>query len=319
MDDVAGTASHASPSGRSRARPDAVGLSTGEGVAPDDSFLAVHNRLLAYYGDPPPRTLQDPLSELIQTVLSQNTADINSDRAYASLVQRFGGDWEAVRAAPVNEIADAIRHGGLAEIKGARIKSILNRIVETVGELDLTFLRELPLEEGRAFLRSLGGVGPKTAACVLLFSCGRPALPVDTHVHRVSQRLGLVLQKATAEQAHALLEAMVPDGLVYSFHMLLIGHGRQICKAQRPRCFECPLADICPYLAKAQGPGIGGQESWQGDAGTPTLNIGSPQPLARVAHAGPLTPTPSPAPPTDDPSEATRPRLRTGRSPKTTT
>src|SRR5205814_9368352 len=129
--------------------------------------------------------------------------------------------------------ADAIRHGGLAEIKAARIKSILAEIAESAGELDLGFLRELPLEEGRAFLRSLGGVGPKTAACVLLFACGKPAMPVDTHVHRVSQRLGLVPTKATAEQAHAILEELVPPALVYDFHMNLIRHGRQRCKALR--------------------------------------------------------------------------------------
>ena len=211
-----------------------------------DLLDELHDRLLARYGEPPPRLLQDPLSELIQTVLSQNTADVNSDRAYASLMERFGGDWDAVRAAPVDQVADAIRRGGLAEIKAARIKSILDRIAETVGELDLTFLRDTSMEEGRTFLRSLGGVGPKTAACVLLFSCGKPALPVDTHVHRVSQRLGLVPAKATAEQAHAMLEAIVPVDKVYAFHMLLIGHGRQICKAQRPRCAECPVEDRCP-------------------------------------------------------------------------
>ena len=211
-----------------------------------DLLDELQDRLLAFYGEPPPRLLQDPLSELIQTVLSQNTADVNSDRAYASLMERFGGDWDAVRAAPVDQVADAIRRGGLAEIKAARIKSILDRIAETVGELDLTFLRDTSMEEGRTFLRSLGGVGPKTAACVLLFSCGKPALPVDTHVHRVSQRLGLVPAKATAEQAHAMLEAIVPVDKVYAFHMLLIGHGRQICKAQRPRCAECPVEDRCP-------------------------------------------------------------------------
>jgi len=242
-------------------------------------LTAVHHRLLAYYGEPAPRTLQDPLSELIQTVLSQNTADVNSDRAYASLMERFSGDWEAVRVAPTSDVADAIRHGGLAEIKAARIKSILDRIVETVGELDLGFLREMPLEEGRAYLRSLGGVGPKTAACVLLFACGRPALPVDTHVHRVSQRLGLVPTKATAEQAHSLLEAMVPEDLVYQFHMLLIGHGRQICKAQRPRCFECPVVDLCPFPEKNLGVDGQGQRT-------------RAKPLARVAHAGPVNPTP---------------------------
>jgi endonuclease-3 len=263
-----------------RSRKRAPNGSVDEGPA-HDRLLAIHDRLLGYYGQPPPRTLQDPLSELIQTVLSQNTADVNSDRAYASLMQRFGGDWDALRAAPVGEIADAIRIGGLAEIKSVRIKSILDRIVETVGELDLSFLREGPLDEGRAFLRSLGGVGPKTAACVLLFSCGKPALPVDTHVHRVSQRLGLVPQKATAEQAHALLEAMVPEHLVYSFHMLVIGHGRQICKAQRPRCFECPVEDVCPYPSK--GASVGSRDS---------TKLPSSKALGRVAHAGPLPPDP---------------------------
>ena len=242
------------------------------------NLAAIHDRLLEHYGEPMPRVLQDPLSELIQTVLSQNTADVNSDRAYASLMERFRGDWEAVRVAPTSDVADAIRHGGLAEIKAARIKSILDLIVETVGELDLGFLREVPLDEGRAFLRSLGGVGPKTAACVLLFACGKPALPVDTHVHRVSQRLGLVPPKATAEQAHALLEAMVPEELVYSFHMLLIGHGRQICKAQRPRCFECPVEDLCPYPDKVAGKNA-------------NAGVAAAQPLARVAHAGPVPPS----------------------------
>jgi endonuclease-3 len=212
--------------------------------------LEINDRLTAFYGEPEARPLQDPLSELIQTVLSQNTADVNSDRAYASLMERFGGDWEAVRAAPASEIADAIRHGGLAEIKAVRIKAILDEIAARVGKLDLGFLREVPLEEGRAFLRSLGGVGPKTAACVLLFACNQPALPVDTHVHRVSQRLGLVPSKASAEQAHTLLEAMLPPEQVYTFHMNLIRHGRQICKAQRPRCSSCPVLDLCPHPAK---------------------------------------------------------------------
>ncbi len=215
-----------------------------------DAALAITERLRAFYGDPQPRPLQDPLSELIQTVLSQNTADVNSDRAFASLMERFGGDWEAVRTAPVSEIADAIRSGGLADVKAARIKSILDRIVERCGELDLSFLRAVPLDEGRAFLRSLGGVGPKTAACVLLFSCGKAAMPVDTHVHRVSLRLGLVPARATAEQAHALLEEIVPPEQVYPVHMLLIRHGREICKAQRPRCPICPVADLCPYPSK---------------------------------------------------------------------
>lgn len=216
--------------------------------------LAINERLTAFYGEPEPRPLQDPLSELIQTVLSQNTADVNSDRAFASLMERFAGDWEAVRAAPTTEVADAIRIGGLAEIKSARIKAILGEIAARVGALDLMFLHHVPLEEGRTFLRSLGGVGPKTAACVLLFACGKPALPVDTHVHRVSQRLGLVPTKATAEQSHALLEAMIPPPLVYTFHMNLIRHGRRVCKAQRPLCAECAVVDLCPYPTRVVTP-----------------------------------------------------------------
>ena len=302
-----------------------------------ERLVALHDRLLEHYGPPPPRVLQDPLSELIQTVLSQNTADVNSDRAYASLTQRFGGDWEAVRAAPVSDIADGIRSGGLAEIKAARIKSILERIVERTGELDLSFLREAPLDEARAFLRSLGGVGPKTAACVLLFACGKPALPVDTHVHRVSQRLGLVPEKATADQAHALLEAIVPEELVYSFHMLLIGHGRQICKAQRPRCFECPVADLCPRVGlggKGLGKesGVAGREQSQSaphdravkekqrspsDSHQPNGKARERASLSRVAHAGPQPPTPNPAPnpPSQTPQSPTAP---TQQSPEAT-
>lgn len=214
---------------------------------PRERALDIHERLRAFYGEPGPRLLQDPLSELIQTVLSQNTADVNSDRAYANLLDRYGGNWDAVRDAPVEAIAETIRIGGLAEIKAARIKAILEAIAERVGELDLCFLRELPMEEGRAFLRSLGGVGPKTAACVLLFACGKPVLPVDTHVHRVSQRLGMVPEKAAAERAHELLEELIPSDLVYSYHMLLIRHGREVCKAQRPRCGECPVLDLCAY------------------------------------------------------------------------
>ncbi len=220
-----------------------------------DRALRVHDTLRDFYGPAAPRPLQDPLSELVQTILSQNTADINSDRAYASLVLRFGGDWSAVQGAPVGDVVDAIRIGGLAEIKAARIQTILSSIVERLGELDLSFLRAMPLEEGREFLRSLNGVGPKTAACVLLFACGKPAMPVDTHVHRVSQRLGIVPPKANAEHAHAILEGLIPPELVYSFHMMLITHGRQICKAQRPRCPDCPVAHLCDYPAKTQPAG----------------------------------------------------------------
>lgn len=267
--------------------------------SPQHSVLTVYEALRAFYGEPERKPLQDPLSELIQTILSQNTADVNSDRAFASLAARFDGDWERVRTAPVAEVADSIRIGGLAEVKAPRIQSILNGIAERVGELDLSFLRELPLEEGRAFLRSLGGVGPKTAACVLLFACGKPALPVDTHVHRVSQRLGLVPAKATAEQAHVLLEKVVPPDLVYSFHMLLIHHGRQLCKAQRPRCAACPVLARCPYArgqgsgARGQGPEAKGDEAQAQAARIDGIGRRSPP----SPRSSPQPPGPSPRPP----------------------
>ncbi len=211
---------------------------------------ALHQQLDNYYGAPPPRPARDPLAELVQTILSQNTSDVNSDRAYASLCDRYDEDWEAVRSAPLDELADAIRMGGLPNIKAKRIQAVLNQIGEQRGDLDLRFLRDRSLEEGRAFLRGLDGVGPKTAACVLLFSCGKPAFPVDTHVHRVSVRLGLAAPKATAEQAHQVLESSVPADLAYAFHMDLIRHGREICKAQRPRCAACPVAHLCEFPGK---------------------------------------------------------------------
>ncbi len=197
------------------------------------------------YGPRPWRPRQDPLSELMAVVLSQNTSDVNSHRAYASLVERFG-TWEAVAAARAGEIARAIRAGGLANIKARRIKEILSEIEAQRGRLDLGFLSELELEEARAWLRRLPGVGPKTAACVLLFSLGRPAMPVDTHVYRVARRLGLVEGKASVEKAHQALERLVPPENVYELHMLMVEHGRRTCLARRPRCPACALRKVCP-------------------------------------------------------------------------
>ncbi len=188
---------------------------------------------------------QDPLSSLIATVLSQNTSDVNSHRAFAALVKRFGS-WESVATADVNELADAIRAGGLADIKARRIQLILHQIRDGQGSLDLSFLNELSLAEAKAWLRGLPGVGPKTAGCVLLFSLGRPAMPVDTHVYRVARRLGLIDAKASVEKAHEILESLVPPKNVYEFHILMVEHGRRTCKAQRPRCTVCVLRGICP-------------------------------------------------------------------------
>jgi len=178
------------------------------------------------------------------TVLSQHTSDVNTARAFGGLKQRFPS-WHAVREADPMEVADAIRSGGLADTKSVRIQRILGEIEEREGRIDLRRLNELDDEEIERYLVSLPGVGPKTAACVLVFSMGRNAFPVDTHVHRITRRLGLIPEKATAEQAHRLLQPGIAPELRYEFHMQLIKHGREVCKAARPLCSECVLFDLC--------------------------------------------------------------------------
>ena len=195
-----------------------------------------------------PKPVLPILDELVATVLSQHTSDVNSDRAFASLKARFPA-WEDVLAAPASSVAGAIRAGGIAEQKAARIQRILTTIAEREGRLDLSRLHDLDDATVEAYLTSLPGVGPKTAACVLTFSMGRPAFPVDTHVHRVVGRLGWVPARATAEQAHALLRALVPADIRYDLHLGLIVHGRTVCRARRPACEECPLRRRCDYAA----------------------------------------------------------------------
>ena len=202
-------------------------------------------RLRPRYGALRWRPHGDGVSELVLTILSQHTNDTLSGKAFARLLATFP-NWDAIAAAPTELIAEAIRDGGLARQKAPRIQAVLAQIREDRGAYDLGFLRDMPLEEAKAWLRALPGVGPKTAACVLMFALGLPALPVDTHVYRVSRRLGLIGPKVTEAQAHAALEALVPAEDVYAFHVALIKHGRYTCTAQRPRCDTCPLNDFCP-------------------------------------------------------------------------
>lgn len=206
---------------------------------------AIMARLAVLYGTPVHTPNGDPLAELVLTVLSQNTADTNSGRAFVQLLRRFPS-WRAIADAPVDELIAAIQVGGLAQQKAPRIRAILSAVFERSPDGDLSFLREMPLEDARAWLRALPGVGPKTAACVLLFALGLPAMPVDTHVERVAKRLGLIPEKLTAEQAHVALEALVEPADYYPFHMLMIKHGRRTCIARRPRCERCPLEPSCP-------------------------------------------------------------------------
>jgi endonuclease III len=205
----------------------------------------VLNRLRTRYGELVPPRRSDPLEELILTVLSQHTSDVNAERAFEALRAAFPS-WEDVVRAPTRTVADAIRSGGLADTKAPRIQAILREVEERRGAFDLSYLAKLSDEEARAELVSLPGVGPKTAAVVLSFALGRDAMPVDTHVHRVTRRLGLVPPTTSAERADRILHELVPAGLRTPLHVALIRLGREICKAPTPRCSICPLKDVCP-------------------------------------------------------------------------
>jgi endonuclease-3 len=202
---------------------------------------AIRDRLRAEYGRPMPRPHHAPVDELVLTVLSQNTNDRNRDVAYARLRERFES-WDEVRDAPVEEVEDAIRPGGLAPTKGVRIQNILRALDD-----GLDWLEDASVEEGRAYLESLPGVGRKTAACVLLFSYGKPEIPVDTHVYRVGSRLGLFRPGASFDEAHDEILRLADPEDAYEIHVLLIRHGRRTCTARNPRCGECPLRRMCPY------------------------------------------------------------------------
>ena len=201
--------------------------------------------MLDRYGPFPEEARLDAAHEIVFTILSQHTSDINSSRAFRLLMERFG-TLEQVADADVPDIETAIAPGGLAKVKAPRIKQVLNLILELNGSLDLSFLRELPLDEAKAWLRQLPGIGPKSAGIILNFALGMPAMAIDTHIYRVCKRMAIIGPKVTAEKAHDLLEAAVEPDQVYQFHLAFITHGRQVCKAQRPLCPECVVAESCP-------------------------------------------------------------------------
>jgi len=208
--------------------------------------LAIHHRLLEVYGEPLWRRPLPALDELVSTILSQNTNDLNRDRAFDALRRRFP-TWEAVRDAPRRSVIKAIRPAGLANQKGPRIQQVLRQITDERGALDLEFLRRLPPAEAASWLRRFKGVGPKTAAIVMLFSLDMPAFPVDTHIYRVTGRLGLRPAKVSAEVAHAVLGELFPEETYKAAHLNLIRLGREVCQARRPACERCPLTRWCDY------------------------------------------------------------------------
>jgi endonuclease-3 len=213
----------------------------------------VHRRLREAQGPFTPKPRLPVLDELIATVLSQHTSDRNSERAFLLLRSRFPS-WEAVRRAPTPEVADAIRCGGMAEQKAIRIQQILAEVERREGRLDLERLHRLEAAEVEGYLTSLPGVGPKTAACVLLFAMGRPAFPVDTHVHRVATRLGWLRAGTSAEEAHRVLAGLVPSEVRYDLHLALVTHGRTVCLARAPRCHACPIRDRCAWASARAAP-----------------------------------------------------------------
>jgi endonuclease-3 len=213
---------------------------------PARHIQAVDAALADVYGDPPWEPDGDPLGGLVATILSQNTSDINSERAYSSLRSRFP-TWEAVLRAPQDQVADAIRSGGLAQIKAARIQEALATLYQRYGHLDLDWLSGTQVPEARAILTGLHGVGAKTASCVLLFNLGKPAFPVDTHVYRLSLRIGFAGPKMSPAAVQDLVEASIAPERTYPLHVNLIRHGRQVCKALRPECGDCPIRRLCWY------------------------------------------------------------------------
>ena len=208
--------------------------------------LEITRRLTEHYGEVP-FSSKDPMSMLVDIILSHRTRDEQTAAAYANLLKHFGS-WEAVRDAPVKEVEATIANVNWPEVKAPRLQTIMRQITEERGDLNLNFLCELPVEEAAAWLNRFEGVGPKTTACILLFTCEMPLLPVDVHVGRVSQRLGLIGKKVTNDAAHNLLQALLPPDArsIYNFHKALLRHGQRVC-GYEPQCGHCILTDMCDY------------------------------------------------------------------------
>ncbi len=225
-------------------------------IKPSLHLTHVYEALIAAYGTPQNDPDYNPLGGLIGTILSQHTSDINSERAYQQLITAFP-TWESVRDAPTYRVAEAIKSGGLANIKSVRIQAVLHELTEqqearggtrTLADYLSDELAKYTTEDAWRYLRTLPGVGPKTAACVLMFNLNRPAFPIDTHVGRTLQRLGVIGPKVSIEAAHTLVGKVLPPEWVYPLHVNLIRHGRQICHAQKPECSRCPLYGECAYV-----------------------------------------------------------------------
>jgi endonuclease-3 len=220
---------------------------------PDDlqTLKAKYQRIAAAlretYGYPEWRQHLPPVDEMVNTILSQNTADTNRDVAFERLTDRFP-DWEAVRDANLDDVIEAIRPAGLANQKGRSIQRALRYLTETQGQITLDFIEDMPIDEAKDELTGIKGIGPKTAAIILLFAFNKPAFPVDTHVHRVTKRLRLIDPQTSREKAHDELEKIVPPEDFYAFHLNVIQHGREICDARNPHCAICPLQDDCDYF-----------------------------------------------------------------------
>jgi len=213
--------------------------------------LIIHERLVDLFGEPTWRNPLPPIDELVSTILSQNTNDTNRNRAFLSLREKYPV-WEDVRDAPQEDVIEAVRVAGLANQKGPRIQAVLKGITEQQGKLTLEFLREYPPEKALQWLMQFKGVGLKTASIVLQFSLNKPAFPVDTHIHRISGRLGLRPTKMNADKTHAHLANQLPPETYYAAHLNIIRLGREICQARKPKCEICPLKDLCVYFKDTQ-------------------------------------------------------------------